>query len=98
MEVKVVVIEPFTLLHQQTERNVERLFARSPDPEVSIAGVTHLHEALLEDPSLEHQLVGPASRHRLVAPSIGFRDPSQVGVLLFHAAPISTKTGSAQRF
>jgi hypothetical protein len=57
MTVQVVEGESLSLLHQEPEGDVERLFPGPADPEVAVALAVHLDEALLEHASLDHQVV-----------------------------------------
>src|SRR5438128_1933706 len=47
------------LRRQQAERDVERLFARAADPEVTVTLLVHLDQALFEDAGLHHELMHP---------------------------------------
>src|SRR4029450_13782397 len=57
MTVQVVEGESLSLLHQEPEGDVERLFPGPADPEVAVALAVHLDEALLEHASLDHRVV-----------------------------------------
>ena len=69
MEMAIVVLGPLPFLDEQAEGDVEGLLARSADPEVAVALLVHLDEALLEDARFHHQLV---QLHEELGGELGF--------------------------
>ena len=64
VEVQVVERRALPLLHQQPQRDVERLFAGPADPEVAVARLVHRDQALLEAARLDHQCRASTSSSR----------------------------------
>ena len=54
---QIVVLQAAALVDEQPERDVERLFSGSSDPEVTVPLLVHGNEALFEDATADHQVV-----------------------------------------